>query len=315
MCTRYDIVEADEQCFRNLFPRSGNIFSSLDFNLLNENKLKERPVFMIIREEGKPRLGLIAGNRDGRICAPFSAPYSFFVWKKKPSLQTFAKAAETLVSYLKDSGRRLRLIMPPLCHDPEMIQAVWATLLTNGASTEYVDYNFHIELSRDMDLMKEMTVAGRNQLRMALKEGVKTMILDDFSDATFREAYSIIEENHRMKGFPMTMSAEQYLETMKLVKGYLAFAFAGEKKVAAAILFEVNPAEIVQAISWGDLREYSNLRPMNALLSDVAEIFASRGFRLLDMGPSSSSGVPALGQAHFKQACGAKLSLKPTLIL
>lgn len=309
------VRETDQEEYSAVFGKSGNLFDSDAFTLLNSRKAPEGLVWLLLESGGKPRLGLVAARRGDVLHAPFSAPYAFFRWNKAPSLQTIYDSAEALARYLRDREMRLRWVLPPLAHYPSEVQACWASLLSNGAQQVHVDYNLHLPLGKPEDVTDAMTTGGRNQWRMSLREGVVTEVPEKISDEDLAEAYSIISENHRMKGFPMRMSLDDYRETAPLAQARAAFASIPGKRIAAAIFFEVRHGEIMQAISWGDLREYSHLRPMNALLVAAAREFAAKGFRMLDMGPSSENGIPALGQAHFKQETGARLSLKPALLL
>lgn len=309
------VRETDQEEYSGVFRKSGNLFDSVAFTLLNSRKAQEGLAWLILESGGKPRLGLVAARRGDMLHAPFSAPYSFFRWNKAPSLQTIYDSAEALARYLRDREMRLRWVLPPLAHYPDEVQACWASLLSNGARQIHADYNLHLPLGNPEDVTAAMTTGGRNQWRISLREGVEAEVSEKLADPDLAEAYSIISENHRMKGFPMRMSLDDYMNTAPLANARVAFASIGGKRIAAAIFFEVRHGEIMQAISWGDLREHSHLRPMNALLVAAAREFAANGFSMLDMGPSSEDGIPALGQVHFKQEIGARLSMKPALLL
>ena len=54
---------------------------------------------------------------------------------------------------------------------------------------------------------------------------------------------------------------------------------------------------------------------MNLLAYLLAEHYQQRNFKVLDIGPSSSDGIPSPGLCNFKDSIGCIVTPKPTLIL
>ena len=71
------IERIDAECFGELFPKdSAHIYNSAGFCTLNSRKCDDLHYLSI--GDGKPHLGIVLGERDGRLLSPFSAPFGGF---------------------------------------------------------------------------------------------------------------------------------------------------------------------------------------------------------------------------------------------
>ena len=84
--------------------------------------------------------------------------------------------------------------------------------------------------------------------------------------------------------------------------------------IAAAQIF-LSSTDICQLIYWGDLRDFAHLRPMNFLAYNIFKYYSMQNIGILDLGPSTESGVPNYGLCSFKESIGCRSSLKLTLEL
>ena len=84
--------------------------------------------------------------------------------------------------------------------------------------------------------------------------------------------------------------------------------------VAAVLAYDVSH-DISQVVYWGDVPGYSELRPMNKLAYETFCHFARCGRLMLDIGPSSSDGIPSPGLCDFKASLGCILTPKFTVEL
>ena len=66
--------EVSEEEYRRRFPQPLHVFNSLPFIALNAAKV-DRVRYILTGDEGRTRMGLVAGQRDGMLLSPFSAPY------------------------------------------------------------------------------------------------------------------------------------------------------------------------------------------------------------------------------------------------
>ncbi len=83
--------------------------------------------------------------------------------------------------------------------------------------------------------------------------------------------------------------------------------------VAAAVVFRIHE-QIAMVVYWGHLYEFSEFRPINLMAFLLMNNYKEKGFKILDIGPSSEYGVLDEGLASFKESLGCITSDKYTLI-
>lgn len=291
--------------FYTCFQQARTPYGARGFVELVAPKAQEVRGFVLRDSKGKPRLGLVAGRRaDGRWHAPWSAPFAELMYTKPQSLETCIDFAKTLRSQLE----HVRVTLPSPVYDPTMQPISFGALSAAGYNC-YQDYNYHVNLTED-DFVPQLSPNARNHYNRASKAGF------EFDDcAPLEAAYAVIAENRRRRGYPLAMSIEQLRDTETAgVKIHSMLLSLDGTAVASAIIYRITDI-IAQLIYWGDVGGYENLRPMNLLAVRVYQAVRALGYNILDLGPSSSDGVPDLGLCTFKESVCGRLSFKPTLLI
>ena len=119
----------------------------------------------------------------------------------------------------------------------------------------------------------------------------------------------MISINRKEHGYPLRMSLQNVADTVKIIDADFFVVSHNGTDVAAAQVFKVTE-DVAQVIYWGDLRQYASLRTMNFLAYKVFEYYYQKGFRILDIGPSTEDGVPNNGLCDFKEAIGCSVTQK-----
>lgn len=305
-----EISELDGKAYGMIFSKSAVVYNSVAFTELNAYKVRAVRR-LLMSEGGKPRLGLTVGEAaDGTFLAPFSAPFACFDFNRRQSAEMIYKAVLELRRYIPE----LTLTLPPAFYSPDLISKMELALIQSGSRVSYADWNCHIDLDRFDSYREIIPSYERNILDRAEREGYSLQRVDDAPD----RAYSVVEKNHRHKGYPVRMSLEQLIATASgsdaPVKGYYFVLTDGRVDAAAAVVYDVTP-DIVQVIYWGDVPDAHCRYPMNLLAARLTEYFRSAGKRTLDIGPSSEWGVLAEGLCSFKERIGCSVSPKLTFRL
>lgn len=302
-----DVVSVND--YRCAFPHPAVVYNSVAFNELNASKVAEVR-HIVFTKGGKPRLGLTVGVcHDGSLRAPFSAPFACFDFNKEQCVEVMVGA----VGLLRRDYAGLRLTLPPAVYAPSMTAKTVLALNHCGARLLYDDWNFHLPLSApggygslvDSDTRRVVTIAARCGYELL-----------DVTDSPGR-AYSVVAANHQAKGYPMHMSESQVVATAGNggpVKGRFFVLTDGTEDAAAAIVYDVAPG-ISQVIYWGDSPEHGCGYAMNLLAARLYDYYSGQGKSILDIGPSSSDGVPSAGLCNFKESIGCIVSSKPTFQL
>lgn len=301
-----EITEVSAAEYDQLFPAE-YIYNGVAFAELNREKAQA--VTYLAIGDRKPRFGIILGERGGILRSPFSAPFGGFAQRGQQRLDYMDEAARLAVGYAKSRGKQL-LITPPSMVYNIGEQSKWVNILSRHMRQRFVDLNYHFSLSRVDDYVRCIERSARKNLRHAEQEKFMLVKLDSGSRDDVARAYEVIRRNREERGFPLRMTLEQVWQTVsRVVRADFFVLCHADDDVAAAQVFHVSDG-IAQVVYWGDIREYSALRPMNMLTYSIFRYYREQGLRVLDIGPSTEDGVPNFGLCEFKESIGCEVTPK-----
>lgn len=300
------ITELGAQDFASRF-QPEYIYNTVAFAELNSSKASALHYLSI--GDTKPRFGIILGERGGMLHSPFSAPFGGFVQRGAQRLEYKDEAVRLVVDYARSLGKGLVIVPPSLVYDSGEISQ-WVNVMSRHMHTSWVDLNYHFTPSHFADYENHIERSARKNLRHALRQQFSFRHLDSSSLADVTRAYNVIRRNREERGFPLRMTLEQVWQTVSNVVQADFFVLEHDgTDVAAAQVFQVARG-VYQVVYWGDIREYSSLRPMNMLTYKVFKHYHETGARLLDIGISTEDGQPNYGLCEFKQSIGCEVTLK-----
>lgn len=306
-----DIRLLSAKDFANVFAAPQHIYNTVDFCQLNSHKV--RAVQYLLLEEGKTKLGIILGRRDEGLFSPFSAPFGGFVANKTPSLKHIDQAVTALKTYARNNLTIIRVSLPPLIYAPSLTNKTVHSMLRQGC-LHHVDINHHFCLDNFDNYENCLKLNAKQKLRTALNAGFTFQHIDSGDTDGVRRAYEVIRLNRQQHGYPLRMSLDDVLATIKIVPADFFVMSLNGTDVAAAQVYEASSG-IAQVIYWGDREGFSELRPMNALAYHLFDFYHKRGTRIVDIGPSSENGQPSYGLADYKESVGCTAGLKFTFTL
>lgn len=308
------IVRCTPEEYDALFPSPSHVFNSVGFNELNRHKCQEVHYLMFEDDKGKVRLGMILGQRDGMLLSPFSAPFGGMEERGEQSVSWYVEAVKLLKEYTASCGCGVVLRLPPAVYDSVGVYAKqFCSVMSCGGRTVYADYNYHYDLSKFPSFKDSCSRAARKNYAKSAGYAWRFEALDG-SAADVERVYGVIKSNRDGHNYPLRMSLADVKATAAIIPcTFLVLSYDGVD-VAAVLAYDVAPG-ISQVIYWGDVPGYSEMRPMNMLAYETFRHFASRGQRILDIGPSSEGGIPSFGLCDFKSSLGCTLTPKFTLEL
>lgn len=306
-----EVIEVASDDYRRLLPAPVLAFDTTEFNALNAAKAGEVR-HLVFADGGKARLGLIAGEVNGELRAPFSAPFAALESVGRRRIDVYLEAAAALSAWLGRRGMNARITLPPPCYasaeDADAVaKQLPALLAAPGASLAWADVNYHFDLAGDF--RAGLASAPRRALNAALRNG-----LTFIAGIELKDAYAVVRENHLERGYPVHMSLSDVEATSHIVTIDTFAVMNGHEPAAAAIMYRTAP-DAAQLIYWGDRPSLRPLRPMNLLAAGVFDYYKQQKLRILDLGPASSQGVPATGLCDFKAGLGCRLTVKPTITI
>lgn len=302
-----NIEEVSLQDYRGTALKHCHVFNTPGFSSLNAQKAEQLHC-LLFEDGGKVRFGITLGERDGWLLSPFSAPFGGFSYAKSQRLECLESAVEALCMYVRQSGMRARIALPPLFYDQHFLSET-VNVLSRYATLSHIDLNYHFSVPRFADYENIIARNARKNLHHANGFEWDFAVVWRDDESGLREAYDVIRRNREEHGYPLRMSLSDVEKTVKLIDADFFLLRHEGKSVAAAQVFHVADG-IAQVIYWGDLRAHSALRPMNMLAYRVFEHYYRQGLRVLDIGPSTQEGIPNYGLCEFKSGIGCTASPK-----
>ncbi|MCM1111017.1 MAG: GNAT family N-acetyltransferase [Clostridium sp.] len=293
-----------------------SVFNTAEFNRLNASRADSLRWLLIGENPSRPLLGIVLGEKDGALRSPFSAPFGGLTpaGRTEPQIDTVYDAVGALKAYAAANRTKIFLTIPSPIYSPRFVPSEEAALLAHGELL-YADINYHFDLRDFPSYRSLLSDSARNHLNRSLRNGLSMVRLDSDSRRDVARAYSVIETNRRERGFPLRMSLEQVWETTRLVRAeFFVVTDSAGRDIAAAQMFHV-AGGIAQVVYWGNTEEGAELYPMNFLAFKLFEHCLAEGVSLVDIGPSSSEGVPNFGLCQFKKSIGCRQSLRLSFAL
>lgn len=284
-----------------------HIYNKVDFAELNRGKV--RGLHYLSFHSRSARAGIILGEREQGYFSPFSAPFGGMTLRGRQSIEQVCKASGALCRWLRDRGAQADITLPPAFYSSSV--AIQGAAFGETGRLMWHDINYHLRLDLPgREAASRFTVHGRNGRNSAMRHKYSTRLLDPASPTDIARAYTIIEANHSALGHPLRMSLDEVIRTAPLTDSLFIIMEMDGIDAAAAM---INPAAdgIGQVIYWGDHPDARQWRPMNLFATEVIDIARDSGFSILDIGPASESGLPAIGLCRFKESIGCIPSLKP----
>ncbi len=302
-----EIMQLSPGDYASIFSDPFSAFSGVPFSELNASKVERVEYLAFADDHGRPRLGMILGRRpDGSWRCPFSAPFGEVTPAAADvSLARGVEMMAALSGWLGSSS--LAFTPPPRFLLPANYGNILGPML-NAARSITFNYNYHYDLTRFSRFAERLEKNARKNFRRALDAGF------EFAPCDIPRAYQVIKTNRSQRGYYLAMTLEQVEATASVIPIECFVLTLGQADVAAAVVYTVAPG-VAHVVYWGDVAGFSDYRPMNILPYHLFGLYAGRGYRVINIGPSSIDGEPSLGLCSFKQSLGCELTLTPSLTL
>jgi hypothetical protein len=309
-----EIVEVNPEEFDRAVKFPYHVYGSGSFNDLNNNNAES--VHYLLFNDTKYRLGLICGVREETLFSPFSAPFGGFIYLAEDlRIQIIDEAIQLLIEWARRKLlKQIHFTLPPSIYNESYIAKQTNSLYRKNFRVSGIDLNYSFILDRlDDNYDKHIWSNARKNLKISLSKDLNFIRCKSLEEK--EKAFRTIKKNREIRGYPLKMTWNQILETIKIINSdFFLITDYRENILAAAIVFEVN-TEINQVIYWGDLPEYSANKTMNFLSYKIFEYYIKTGKRVIDIGPSTENSVPNFGLCDFKESIGCKISQKMSFVI
>ncbi|MDE6317571.1 MAG: hypothetical protein K2L73_04145 [Muribaculaceae bacterium] len=299
------VISVSAEEYARMLPKPSTAFGTSAFNQLNSSKAERVEYLVGTDASGRPAMGMVAGLRDGIWRAPFSAPMAALSWHREPSLASvgefFTKVKERLAPL------PLRIMMMPEFIDPVMAAKISGTLI-NMAREVIAEFNYHYDLTLFPDFEAHLHNNARKNFHRALGAGFT------FSECDIARAYDTIRVNRSSKGYYLAMKLNDVIATSSVIPVDAFILSLGTDDVASAIVYRIAPG-VAHVVYWGDAPGYEQLRPMNILPYHIFRFYHALGYRIVNIGTSSTDGIPNHGLCNYKESIDCTTSIIPVTVI
>lgn len=286
-----------------------NIFNTAGFAELNRSKVDDLRYVITYKGES-PRFGCIFGKREDQWLCPFSAPFGYMEpLKRHQTVKNFEDALKAMEAVAIDDGcAEMSMTLPPAFYDSDVINTWYAIMVNSGWKERFIDISFalNIEYLKN-EYISKIQYNARKNYHIALKSGLRLRECKTPEDEI--KAYNIIKTNRESKGYPLRMSKEQVLDTIRIVPASMYIVSDSTSDIASSLVYDV-AYNIAQVIYWGDIPGCQDKKAINYLSHELLNLYADRGFTYLDIGTSTEKGIPNYGLCDFKDSIGCERTAK-----
>ncbi|WP_309640431.1 GNAT family N-acetyltransferase [Flavobacterium sp.] len=302
-----EIFEVDSKQYADIFSKPYHFFNAAAFNAINAYKCEQ--VFYLIFKDSKTRLGIIFGLRDNKLVSPFSAPFGGFESASDDiRLQQIDAALEALITWATSKKiQGMRIVSPSFFYNENFLNKIYNCLYRAGFESNNIELNYQFPTQKFTEnYQNEIWYNARKNLKRAFQA---ELTFEKLANENAKEAYDVIAQNRKERGFPLRMTWEQVQETMTVMTADFFLVKKDETPIGAAVVFHV-AHQMVQVIYWGDLPQYSEYKTMNFLSFHLFQYYKQQGIKIIDIGPSTEDSVPNYGLCEFKESIGCDISIK-----
>lgn len=300
------IINVSPEKFNYFFPNDPHHFISEAFAVLNQHKVDH--IVRLVENTDRVAMGLIAGVKDNVLVAPFSAPFGGFHFKHD---SVYSSAIDGFIQNLLNYCRaehiiQIKLILPPNLYCQSFNAKVANSLIRHGFEMNTPEITNWVNLEQFDSVYTHN--ASRTYYNQSVKNNLEFHLTDIHSE---KEAiYNLIVENRARMGRPIYMTFNDILETAKhFPTDFFKVINPEGHFVAAAIFYRAHPT-ISFAVFWGDSQEGRPLRAMDFLIFQLWSYYKKAGYKYIDLGVSTESGVPNEGLLRFKETHECVSSLR-----
>lgn len=308
-----EIIEVTHNDFDNILNYPYHIFGSAEFSELNKYKVED--VHYLLFKNGKYRLGIAGGIRSNTFYSPFSAPFGGFIFLNEDiKINYIDEALDLLIEWLKENKVfNINITLPPIIYNKSLISKQINSLFRAGFDIKNIDLNYSFKIEKFTNEYSQfIRNNARKNLKIALNQNLSFKKCDTIDE--IKSAYEVIKINRSEKGYPLRMSFDNILTTIKLINAdFFIVKNINGLSIASAIVFHTSK-DIAQIIYWGDLFEFSNLKTMNFLSFKVFEYYNNINLKVIDIGPSTENSVPNFGLCEFKESIGCDITTKVSFV-
>lgn len=300
------LTEIDLKTYREFFPADPHPFISPDF--IELNRAKADKIVMLVEETYDVVTGMIAGIKDMVLKSPISAPFGGFHFRKE---NVYISEIERFLNSLKEYivGHELvsaEITIPPDLYHPSFNAKTINSMVRMGFQQSTPEITNWIDLSSFSGTFTQKN--SREYYRQSVRNGLSFSLVSDEGEK--RVIYDLIAQNRAKFDRPIFMTYNDIIATGNLWPiDFFKVTTTEDIIVASGIFYRFHP-EICYAVFWGDSDTGRPMRAMDFLSLNLWKHYKDLGYKYIDLGISTETGIPNEGLLRFKETHEAISSLR-----
>ena len=292
------LIDISEKKYKNYFPHDPYPFISEGFINLVKHKV-DRVVRLIDSTNKDVSIGLVAGIKDNKLIAPFSAPFGGFHYKYEAifydRIYDFLFKLKKYIFDQKLDG--LKITLTPNIYNPCINAKLVNAFIRLGYTMNTPDIVNYVDLRHFNGEWVKSEV--RQNCNKAKRNGLSFMHVSD--EKSIKEAYDIILSNRKKQERSIHMTLKEVCDVNSVipVDFFLVKNLRGDS-IGSAVLYRGHK-KIVQGVFVGDVLSARKLGTMDFLFANMFFHYKKLGFDFIDLGKSSIDGEPNVGLIRFKE--------------
>ena len=196
----------------------------------------------------------------------------------------------------------------PDCYEPQQANLLRECLIAEGFDIVYAEINQHVPVSKQ-PFDTRLHLSAQRRLKKCKKAD---FIFEEVKKPDFEEIHQLIVMARQRKNFPISLKLDELKKLFEdFPEEFKLFAVKDQETVIAACIgvivreSEQDNKGILYYFMPADHSDYLTSSPTTMLVDGLYQYCQQNGFVLLDLGISTSKGIPNEGLIRFKHNLGA----------
>ena len=301
------LIEVTKDTYRRHFIKDISPYTSESFI-----KVVEKNTDKVIRlmSNNDKSIGLILGLKDGKLSAPFSAPFAGFHYTHEYLFSNVVhEFLLKLQNYIVENDLKgVSITLPPDIYQTNMNAKLTNAFIRLGYKMSIPDIVNWIDLNKFDGTWIKNTVA--QNCRKAENYGMVFRRVTD--DDVIQEVYNIILKNRVSQNRNMFMSLQDLKNNESAFPVDFFQIKDGDQNTVGGAVFYRGHEKIVQGIFVGDNMVNRSLGIMDLLYWKIFEFYKDLNYEIADLSTSTEDGIPNNGLLRFKEIHNCAASLRYT---
>ncbi|MCS6796749.1 MAG: hypothetical protein RMJ97_11755 [Raineya sp.] len=281
--------------------------------LFNTNKhlpLQKNSTIWVFWGEEKQKIKIRCNVfvQDNEGFSPWRMSFGGIEFDEKISYESLNNFVEFVCDFCKNELKLKKLLIKqyPFSYAEENSHQITQILLRQGFTIINQELTHYIRVQENFEA--NLHNSAKRRLAKAIQAG---FIFEEWQKPDWQEVFNFVAKARQRKNFPLTMTWQDFQETVNLFPDeYLALVVRKNQEIAALTVGVVVSSKIFYNFYPADNPKFLQYSPMILLTQGLIQFCRKQHFEILDLGISTENGKPNFGLIRFKKNLGAKSALK-----